>query len=453
MPISAALVRALRPEERKAFLASLTEKERDALTYAWEFWARPEQLLPPGQWSTWLLNAGRGFGKTRCGSEAVREWVNSGVMKMGLVGQTAADIRDVIVEGPSGVLSVFPPSERPLYEPTKRRITFSTGATATTFSADQPDTLRGFQAEKYWLDEFCKFESPAELWDQVQLSLRMGTNPQCVITTTPRPMQLLREIRDDPATVVTSGSTFSNVDNLAPQFSKRIRTLYGGTHLSRQEIEGELLDETKDSIVTLKALDALRRSTPPDLVRVVVGVDPATTNRKSSDLTGIVVCGKCPDGRLIVLEDRSVKAGPDAWASRVVETFHRWDAQKVVVESNQGGDMVRSVIHNIDSSLPIRRVHQRYSKGTRAEPILNFFERGEARIIGRWSHLEREISGFTPNGYSGDGSPDRADAMVNAASELMLGASCTWSQISKANAARDSEQFWSGGGVSSSGWN
>jgi len=447
--ISADLVRKLAPEERAAFLGSLSEAEIEALRTVWEFWARPDQLLPPGRWSTALYMSGRGWGKTRCGSEAVRHWVDSGVMKVGLVGQTSADIRDVIVEGPSGIISVFPDHQKPLYEPTKRRLTFHTGATATTFSADCPDTLRGFQAEKFWLDEFAKFDRPDELWDQVQLSLRMGDSPQCIITTTPRPMQLLREIRDDETTVTTLGSTFANVDNLAPQFAQRIQKLYGGTHLARQEIAGELLSETRDSIVSMKALDALRRSTPPDLERVVVGVDPATTNRRSSDLTGIVVCGKDRDGRLIVLEDRSVKAGPDEWARRVVETFHRWDATKVVVESNQGGDMVSSVIRNVDDSCcPVKKIHQRYSKGVRAEPILNFFERGEARIIGRWNFLERELAGFTPNGYQGDGSPDRADALVNAATDLMLGASCTWGAVAKANAARDSEAHWRG----ASGW-
>jgi len=410
---------------RNAALASLTPEQRSRLRYNWPFWARANQLPPSGDWRTWLVLAGRGFGKTRTGAEFIRAGVEAGECgRAALVAPTAADARDVMVEGESGILAISPPWCKPKYEPSKRRLTWPNGAQATVFSADEPDRLRGPQHDRAWCDELAAWSHP-EAWDMLQFGLRLGNNPRCVATTTPRPVKVIRDLLAAATTVVTRGSTYENAGNLAAAFLTEIKRRYEGTRLGRQEIGAELLDDVPGALWTRKALDDLRVAKAPELVRVVIGIDPAVTSGEDSDETGIVALGKGVDGHGYVLADRSCRLSPDGWARRALTAFDQFEANQFIAEVNNGGDLVASNVHTARASAPVKAVRASRGKYTRAEPIAALYEQGRMHHVGSWPELEDQMCSFTPEG--GDGSPDRADALVWAATELMLGSDMPFS--------------------------
>jgi predicted phage terminase large subunit-like protein len=405
--------------------ASLFGRLADSLTNDWRGTARPNQLPPAGAWTVWLILAGRGWGKTRVGAEWVRAQVMAGKRRLAIVAPTAADGRDIMVEGESGILSISPDHDRPSYEPSKRRLTWANGAIATVFSADEPDRLRGPQYDGAWCDEIAAWKY-IDAWDMLQFGLRLGKDPRCVVTTTPRPIKIIRDLlgREGDNVAVTRGSTYENRSNLAPSFFSQIVSRYEGTRLGRQELQAEVLEDTPGALWKRVWLDRDRVSAAPaEMKRIVVSVDPAVSNNEGSDETGILCCGLGNDGHAYVLDDLSGRFAPNEWAGRAVDAFHRWKADRIVAEINQGGLMVENTIRTIDASVPYRGVHASRGKVVRAEPISALSEQGKVHLVGSFPILEDQMAGFTSDfdrnraGYS----PDRVDALVWALSELMLG--------------------------------
>lgn len=384
--------------------------------YDWPRLARPSQLPPDGDWRVWLVMAGRGFGKTRTGVEWVRAQVESGACgRLALVAPTAADARDVIVEGQSGILAISPNSNRPVYEPSKRRLTWPNGALATLYSAEEPDRLRGPQHDGAYCDELAAWSRP-EAWDMLLMGLRLGANPRAVVTTTPRPVRIVRDLLTDPTVAVTRGSTYENAANLAPAFMAQIIAKYEGTRLGRQELQGDLLDDVPGALWTRANLDATRVAKAPDLRRVVVAIDPAVTSGESADETGIVVAGAGVDDQFYVLADLTCRLSPDGWARRAVKAYHDYEANRIVGEVNNGGDMVALTIKTVDPSVPFKAVHASRGKRVRAEPIAALYEQGRVHHVGSFPDLEDQQCQFAPDVF--DGSPDRVDALVWALAEL-----------------------------------
>jgi len=411
-------MRSLSPTERTTILSELSRREAAALLFDWRFWARRKQLPPAGGWRVWLILAGRGFGKTRTGAEWVRGLAESGgARRIALVAETAADARDVMIEGESGLLACCPPWARPRYEPSKRRVTWPNGAIATSFSADDPDQLRGPQFDAAWADEIAKWRYEAA-WDNLMLGLRLGGDPRCVATTTPKPRAWLARLMADPGTAVTRGRTRENAANLAPAFLDQVVARYAGTRLGRQEIDGEFLAEVPGALWSRALIEAARTG-PADtseLARIVVAVDPAVTSGADSDETGIVVAGADADGRFLVLEDLSERMSPDQWARRAADAFRRHRADAVVCEVNQGGDLVVATLRTVDPALPVRAVRATRGKRLRAEPVAALYEQGRVGHAGAFPQLEDQMAGFT--GAPGDASPDRLDALVWALTDL-----------------------------------
>jgi phage terminase large subunit-like protein len=394
----------------------------------WRFWGRPSQQEPAGDWVTWLILAGRGFGKTRTGAEMVRAWASGGTPlgrgrygRIALVAETAADARDVMVEGESGILAVHPLDFRPLYEPSKRRLTWPNGAVATLYNAVEPDQLRGPQHDAAWCDELAKWRYVQETWDQLQFGLRLGDNPRQVITTTPRPLAVLRQIMSDPRTVTTRGSTYDNRSNLAAAFFDSVITRYEGTRLGRQELAAEILDDMPGALWRRARIDELRKGEDdvPTLRRVIVAIDPAASTGEGAGETGIIGTGLGDDRQGYVLEDASCSEGPDGWARRAVALFDRLDADAIVAEVNQGGDMVESVIRSVRPTVPVIKVRATRGKAVRAEPISALYEQGRVHHVGSLPALEDQMCQFDPvTGLAGGVSPDRVDALVWGLTEL-----------------------------------
>ena len=415
--------RDLPEDERRARLATLSADEARAILFDWSFWARSSQLPPEGEWIVWLILAGRGFGKTRTGAEWIRGEVEAGRRgRLALVARTAADARDVMVEGESGILAISPPWNRPKYEPSKRRVTWPNGALATLYSADEPDLLRGPQHDGGWTDELAAWRY-TDAWDQLMFGLRLGTDPRVVVTTTPRPTKLVKSLAASPTTRVTRGSSFDNRGNLSGAFLRQIVTKYEGTRLGRQELNGEILDDNPNALWRLADIDEKRVTVAPDLRRVVVGVDPAVTSNEDSDLTGIIVAGR--DGQspphFYILADRSIMASPDAWARQVVKAYHDHDADRAVAEVNNGGDLVESVVRAVDRSISYKAVRASRGKAVRAEPISALYEQGRVHHVGTFSQLEDQMTEYDP--LTSTKSPDRMDALVWALTELSEGGS------------------------------
>jgi phage terminase large subunit-like protein len=395
----------------------------------WRSKARPEQLPPPGDWNGWLVMAGRGFGKTRTGSEWVKELVETGAAgRIALIAPTAGDARDVMVEGPSGLLAVSSPWFRPEYEPSKRRLTWPNGATAATFSSEEADRLRGPQHDAAWFDELAAMTDPSAVWDMAQFGLRIGVRPRWLVTTTPRPIKLLRGLlsREGDDVVVCRGSTFANAPNLAPSFLEAIKARYGGTRLGRQELEAELLTDVPGALWQLDWLDRDRVERAPELKRIVVAIDPAVSNNEGSDQTGIIVAGVDADKPQhgYILEDLSGRYAPHEWAAKAVTAYHRHRADRIIAEKNNGGDMVENTIRMVSRNVSFKAVHASRGKAVRAEPISALYEQRKIHHVGAPSALEDQMCAFTSDfdrtraGYS----PDRVDALVWALTELMLGA-------------------------------
>lgn len=420
MTFSAAWLASQPPSVRERVIRSLTAAEAERLPYEWRFWARPEQLAPDGDWRTWLALAGRGWGKTRTGAEWIREEVEAGRRgRLALVGPTAPDVRDVMIEGESGLLRVSPPWFRPTYEPSKRRLTWPNGAIATAYSAEEPDRLRGPQHDGGWADELAAWQYP-EAWDQLQFGLRLGVDPRVVVTTTPRPTPAIKALVDDKLTVVRRGSTFENRGNLAGAFLREILRKYQGTRLGRQELYAEILEDVEGALWTRALIERHRRGADqePRWLRIVVAVDPAVTASETSDETGIVVVGLGADGHAYVIADYSGRHTPDTWAKRVVKAFDDWRADRIVAESNNGGQLVAVNIATVRKNLPLTLVHASQGKRTRAEPIAALYEQGKVHHIGAFPKLEDQMTTWEP--LTGARSPDRLDAMVWGVTELMF---------------------------------
>ncbi len=373
---------------------------------------------------------GRGAGKTRAGAEWVRASIEGRTplspgrrRRIALVGESLSSARDVMIEGESGILAISPPWARPKFEISKHRLVWENGAQAQLYSAEDPNSLRGPQFDGAWADELVKWRYGQETWDMLQFGLRLGNDPRQVVTTTPRPLKLLRELMSDPNTVITRATTFANAVNLAPQFFQRVIARYEGTRLGRQELNGELIDDNPDALWRRADVERGRVAMAPELSRIVIAVDPPATSHAKSDACGIIAAGISTEGHAYVLGDHSVQGvSPQAWAARAVDAMRRYNADRLVVEVNHGGDMVEAVIRQIDPNVPIRPVRASRGKVARAEPVSALYEQGRVHHVGVLTQLEDQMAEFTAgfDRKTAGWSPDRVDALVWALSDLML---------------------------------
>jgi phage terminase large subunit-like protein len=408
----------------RAVIAGFTQPDRVKAWMAWHDLARPEQLPPPGDWLVWLLLAGRGMGKTRSAAEWVNEMADTHPgTRIALVGRTPADVRDIMIEGESGILNCSR-GVRPTYESTKRRVTWPNGSQAAAYSAEVPSVLRGPEHEFAWAEEAASWtdarlgDTLDTAWNNLMLGLRLGKDPRCVVTTTPKPNKLIRTIVSRASTTVTTGTTYDNLDNLAPSFRDAVLATYEGTRIGRQELMGELLEDVVGALWTLTMIEDARVKVAPDMARVVVAVDPSGGSGPDNDEQGIIVAGKGVDGEYYVLADRSCKLSPHGWASRAAGAFHEFAGDRVVAEKNFGGDMVASTLHQVDVNAPVKLVTSSRGKVQRAEPVAALYEQGRVHHLGPLAQLEDQLTTWTPQ----DGtSPDRLDALVFALTELALG--------------------------------
>ena len=406
-------------EDRDQTIRGLSHKDALATAlYLEDDWyrekARGSQIPPPSDWRVWLLLAGRGFGKTRAGAEFVRAQIEAGLARrIALVAATALDARNVMVEGESGILNIGLASQQPIYEPSKHRLTWRNGAIATTYSADEPDRLRGPQHDFAWCDELAAWRYPAA-WDMLMFGLRLGADPRIVVTTTPRPIKLLRELLADPKVVTTRGRTIENQENLAPAFLDQIVRRYKGTRLGRQELEAEMLDDMPGALWQRGMIEATRTSAHPELSRVVVAIDPAVSASESADETGIIVAGRDAKGHGYVLADASGRYAPAEWARAAIAAYGAHQADRIVAEINNGGDMVEATLRMIDPNVPFSAVRATHGKVARAEPVAALYEQGRIHHIGAFAQLEDQM--WKAASYS----PDRVDALVWALTELLV---------------------------------
>ena len=411
-----------------SFLKSLNHREIAALINDWRVWARDDQLPPSGDWLSWIFMGGRGAGKTRAGAEWVRGLIEgwSGfsekpVKRIALIGETLADVRDVMIEGDSGILAVCRWSERPRWVSSKRQLVWPNGAIAMCFSSEDPESLRGPQFEAAWCDEVGKWTYAEETFDMLQFGLRLGQSPRQMITTTPRSTPLMKRILNSAQSVVTHARTYDNRHHLALGFLRAVEEQYGSSRLGRQELDGELIEDRADALWSRAMMEATRVQAVPELQRVVVAVDPPASSHKKSDACGIVVAGLCESGTAYVLEDATVEAArPEVWAARAVDVYERYIADRVVAEANQGGEMVETVLRMVEPTLAISLVHASRGKHVRAEPVAALYARGRVKHVGGFAQLEDQMSDFGLDGLSGGRSPDRLDALVWAITELLL---------------------------------
>ncbi len=410
------------------YIQKLPAERALRLKYTWRAWARDSQLAPDGEWSTWVIMAGRGFGKTRSGAEWVIEQAQHYPgCHIALVGRTVADVRDVMIKGRSGILAVSPPWFVPKYEPSKRLVTWPSGSTATTYSADEPDQLRGPQHSFAWADERAAWQYD-DAWDQLSFGLRIapapGAVPQCLVTTTPRNTRAMKALIADPTTVISRGTTYENRENLAPRFIREIERRYGGTRLGRQEIEGAIIDDIDGALWKRAWIEDGRVIKHPDLKRIVVAVDPPASSHETSDSpaeAGIIVAGVGIDGHGYLLADYSLVGTPDEWASAALTAYNVFEADTIVGEVNNGGEMVGTIIHNKAKEQHVGQVSYkavRASRGKqlRAEPVSSLYQRQMVHHVGTFPDTEDQQCNWVP----GERSPDRLDAAVWAFTELLL---------------------------------
>lgn len=418
---------------QEQFLNSLTEGELLALPYLFEFWALEHQLPPDGDWRSWVIMGGRGAGKTRAGAEWVRSVVEGAkpsdtgrARRVALVGETIDQAREVMVFGESGILACSPPDRKPKWEAGRKRLIWENGATAQVFSAHDPESLRGPQFDAAWCDELAKWKKAGETWDMLQFGLRLGDDPRQVITTTPRNVPVLRQVLKADTTAVTQAATEANRAYLAESFLADVRARYAGTRLARQELDGVLLEAVVGALWSHEQLDQCRATFVGPLDRVVVAVDPPVSSGDGADECGIVVVGvrmsgSSSDWQAFVLEDASVQGmKPFGWASAAVEAAKRWNAEKLVAEVNQGGDLVESVVRQVDPLIAFRAVHASRGKRARAEPVSALYEQGRVKHRGSFPKLEDQMCQMGLGGYHWRGSPDRLDALVWALHEALL---------------------------------
>ena len=436
------------PSKRRAeVLLALKPEELIRLAYDWINWARDDQLppvaLPDGQpWRTWLILGGRGSGKTRSGAEWVRaralglpHLADHRAHRIALVGTTIGQVRDVMIEGVSGLMSVHAPHERPVYEISRNQLTWPNGAIAHMFAADEYENLRGPQFDTAWCDELAKWKKADRAWDNLQFTMRLGDCPQVCVTTTPKPSKFLKKLMKDPQLVLTHARTADNARNLAPAFFADMQKKYAGTPMGRQELDGEVIEERiyglwKRSWLEQNRIDTTPqpggtggdlRSERPEMTRIVVAVDPPVTATAGSDSCGIVVAGIALDGRAIILADRTIQGRtPDTWARAAVQAYHDFEADRLVAEVNQGGDLVVAVIQQVDPTVPVHKVRATRGKWLRAEPVAQLYAEGRVAHFGTFPELERQMCDFGTDGLSEGKSPDRLDALVWALTDLLL---------------------------------
>ncbi|MFM9973270.1 MAG: DNA-packaging protein [Beijerinckiaceae bacterium] len=414
------------------FLAGLSRKHLEFLETDWAFWARADQLPPAlsqagSDWTIWLVLGGRGAGKTRTGAEWVRRQamgdVARGIRPVGriaLIGETFSDVRDVMIDGVSGLMGVHPRWERPRFEVGRRRLVWPNGAVAQAFSAEEPESLRGPQFDAAWCDELAKWPHAELAWDNLQFALRLGKQPREIVTTTPKPTALLKRLAKDPKTAVSHAPTIANAYNLAPNFLDQVVSRYAGTRLGRQELDGEFVEERPDAFWSRAQLDAARIDPPKgeQLTRIVVAVDPPAGSGALSRC-GIVAAGRMADGELVVLADDSIESvKPEIWAAKAIALFHALEADALIAEINQGGDMVESVLRAVEPSLPIIKVRATRGKHMRAEPVAALYAQGRVKHAGYFAALEDEMCLFGADGLPDGRSPDRLDALVWALTAL-----------------------------------
>jgi phage terminase large subunit-like protein len=415
--------------ERKAILGSFTEAQAREIYWDWRGCAARSEQLPPGSdgaaltradWRYWFVQAGRGWGKTRTGAETVREWVRS-FEYVNLIGATSDDARDIMIEGESGIMACCPAEERPTYRQQLSRLDWPSGAKSLIFTAVEPERLRGKQHMKLWADELGAWRY-AEAWDQAMFGMRLGINPQAVITTTPKPTEAVKRLLADPHTVVTRGRSYDNRANLAPAFFDAIIRKYEGTRLGRQELEAELLEDVPGALWTRKLIDSTRgKSTDVQLeglVRIVVAIDPAVTSNPDSDETGIIVAALTRGWHVLILDDLSCRETPLGWAKVAIAAYRARRADRIVAEVNNGGDLVAGNIRGVDPNVSVRTVRATRGKYIRAEPVAALYEQGRVHHIGSFPELEDQMCGWTPQGDQK--SPDRLDALVWAVTELLI---------------------------------
>jgi phage terminase large subunit-like protein len=381
--------------------------------------ARAEQLPNDDSWNTWLYLAGRGAGKTRTAAEwlAFQAIKNNGT-RWAIVAPTYADARDTCAEGESGIVNIL--NDYGVLRDYNRsigEIFLTNKSRIKLFSGEEPERLRGPQHHGGWFDELAAFKYP-DTYDQYQFGLRLGALPQTIITTTPRPTKLIKDLMKREGVVIKRGSTFDNEKNLAPSALAELRLRYENTRLGRQELFGELLDDVEGALWTRTMIDSARVTVAPNLIRVVVGVDPAVTSSDTSDLTGIVVAGITADMQYYVLDDRSLRTSPDAWARVAVQAYQDWKADKIIAETNNGGDMVTLLMQQVDRSVSVKKVTATRGKQLRAEPISSLYEQGRVHHVGYFAELEEQMCEWTP---LSNNSPDRLDALVWALTELNSG--------------------------------
>lgn len=423
-------------EEIQSLLRMLPTQEAYKLRYDYEFWARPTQRLPKGSWRCWFMKGGRGSGKTWTGANVTKKWSHTNP-RMLLVGRTSYDVRDVMVLGDSGIMAVSPKQWRPVYEPSKRLLTWPNGAQALLRSADEPDSFRGPQFHKVWGDELASWRYGKETWDNIMLALRLGDDPQMLATSTPRPIKFVKDVLALPTTVVTTDSTYANIENLAESWANDIIRMYRGTRTGLQELEGRVLDDNPYALWTRKNLDETRVYTTPDLDEIVVAVDPMVADLTAKDIrnegkidydtdtseTGIAVIGRVGmkgslDSEGYTLDDLSMRGTPLEWCRQVQVAYHRYGADRVVAEANQGGALVKAALHSVDPNMKVELVHASKGKRTRAEPVSNLFAQGRAHNVGSFAELEDQLCEWQP----GMPSPDRLDALVWGYTDLMVDA-------------------------------
>jgi phage terminase large subunit-like protein len=400
--------------------------DRDFATLAHRHQEPPDAANNGAPWTTWLMLGGRGAGKTRLGAEWVRALVyghppyaDTRYRRIALVGETEHDAREVMVEGPAGLLRACPPRERPHWASSRRRLKWPNGAVAETFSAEDPEQLRGPQFDAAWCDELAKWKNADAAFDMLQFGLRLGPRPRQLITTTPRPIALLKRLIADPRVAVSRAPTQANAAHLSPRFLDEVLARYAGTRLGRQEIDGEIIEDRIDALWTRAALDAARTASAPELARIVVAVDPPASSREGADACGIVAAGRAEDGTIYVLEDATAGGlKPADWAGRAIALYRRLAADAIVAEVNQGGDMVKAVLRAVDPAVPLRTVHATRGKFLRAEPVAALYAQGRVRHLRTFAELEDEMCDFGVDGLSSGRSPDRLDALVWAVTEL-----------------------------------
>jgi phage terminase large subunit-like protein len=410
----------LNDNDRQELLASLTEAESEALYYDWPLWSRPEQLTPDGDWRIWLILAGRGWGKSRTGAEDVKAYgLAHPKSRIAIVAATFTDARDTCVEGESGLLACLPPHAVSKWNRSLGELILTNGTRYKLFSADEPERLRGPQHHRAWCDELGAWQYPQQAFDMLMFGLRLGDDPRAVVTTTPRPIPLIKSLmkRVGRDVVLTKRSTYDNAMNLAPAFIAQIVARYEGSRLGAQELNAEILDDNPDALWKRDVIEVSRVTQAPDLSRIVVAVDPAVTSGEDSDETGIVAVGCAENGHGYVLADRSMRGTPIAWASEAVALYHLLKANCIVAEVNQGGDMVEATIRMIDPSIPFKAIHASRGKYTRAEPVATLYEQGRVHHVGLLPLLEDQQCSWV----QGDKSPDRLDALVHGLTELLIG--------------------------------